>query len=262
MSVAVPEQHTHPQGHMVQFYGDDDRSLAANVGRFIDEGLARGDGALVLAGPEHREAFAAQLDGRRKGALDAARAGQLVFLDAAETLQRTLVDGRPDRRRFAEVIGGVLRGIEARNGRRGIRAYGELVGILWADGRRDAAVRLEEYWNALLEAHAVELFCGYPIGIFGAEFEPGTLHPLICAHSRVVTTDAGLERALDQAMGEVLGADAEPVRVRIAADRRPEWGAVPRAEAIVLWLRGHLADHAERIVQRARFCRVSYLELA
>ena len=33
-----------PEEHVVQLYGDDDRLLTQNVGRFLSEGLKRGDG--------------------------------------------------------------------------------------------------------------------------------------------------------------------------------------------------------------------------
>ncbi len=35
--------------HVVQLYGNDDRLLTQNVGRFLSEGLKRGDGILVIA---------------------------------------------------------------------------------------------------------------------------------------------------------------------------------------------------------------------
>jgi PAS domain-containing protein len=41
-----------------------------------------------------------------------------------------------------------------------------MVAILWAEGKRDATVRLEELWNDLAERHAFNLLCGYPIRAF------------------------------------------------------------------------------------------------
>ena len=45
-------------------------------------------------------------------------------------------------------------------------AYGEMVALLWAQGKRDATLRLEELWNELAERHTFDLLCAYPIGAF------------------------------------------------------------------------------------------------
>ena len=50
-------------------------------------------------------------------------------------------------RRLARTIAEMARG-----GRR-IHAFGEMVALLWADGNRDGAIRLEELWNELRKGH-------------------------------------------------------------------------------------------------------------
>src|SRR6185312_10486958 len=50
-----------------------------------------------------------------------------------------------------------------------IHAFGEMVALLWADGNRDGAIRLEELWNELGERRRFALFCAYPIADFGEE---------------------------------------------------------------------------------------------
>jgi hypothetical protein len=259
--MALPQEsgHTQSPDHLVQFYGDDDRLLTGNVTRYIGEGLERGEGVVIIATPEHREAFAWQLSDSHADALAALREGRLVFLDAAATMARFLVDGQPERHRFFEIIGGVIRDVRERTGRLELRAYGEMVGLLWQVGQAEAAVRLEDYWNQLLLSHRVMLYCGYPIDVFSAEFAPATLGPILCCHTQLVSANGGLERALDRAMDELLGADAPHIRARIDDDRRPAWASLPRAEAIVLWLRHHLTERADEIVRRARYYRASFL---
>ena len=53
--------HVNPEEHLVQLYGKDDRLLTRNIGRFMSEGLRRGDGLLVIATPEHSGSVARQL---------------------------------------------------------------------------------------------------------------------------------------------------------------------------------------------------------
>ena len=49
-------------------------------------------------------------------------------------------------------------------GGRPVRAYGEMVALLWDDGLVNAAIQLEAMWNELGRAHSFSLFCGYPVG--------------------------------------------------------------------------------------------------
>ena len=60
------------------------------------------------------------------------------------------------------MIGGLIR--QAGTGGRPVRAYGEMVALLWDDGLVNAAIQLEEMWNELGRRHSFSLFCGYPAG--------------------------------------------------------------------------------------------------
>jgi hypothetical protein len=243
--------HVDPEGHLVQLYGKDDRVLTRNISRFLAEGLRRGDGLLAIASPEHSGSVARQLrdqPGYSKAILE----GRLVFLDAQATLDRLMVDGQPDRARFNSVVGDALKGVQARAGHTGIRAYGEMVGLLWTTGRRAAAVRLEEYWNSVLHSSNISLFCAYPIDVFGEEFQVEHVDALLCAHTHMVPIDDELEFALSRAMNEVLGERAASLRALIKANHRPSWGEVPRSEAMILWLRNNLPGSASEIIGLAR----------
>jgi hypothetical protein len=45
-----------------------------------------------------------------------------------------------------------------------IRAYGEMVNVLWKDGLTAAAIRLETLWNELAKSYDFKLLCGYSMG--------------------------------------------------------------------------------------------------
>jgi hypothetical protein len=247
-----------PEEHVVQLYGDDDRLLTQNVGRFLEEGLRRGDGLLVIANAEHRGTLARHLKEER-GYSKAVLEGRLVFLDAETTLARFMVNGSPDQDLFQRVVGDALRGVQERGGHTGVRAYGEMVGLLWKSREYAAAIRLEELWNELLQSDQVSLFCAYPIDVFSPEFRVGNVDALLCAHTHLLPVDSALEGALNRAMDEVLGARVERLRELIQTNHRPSWGQVPRAEALVLWLRNNLPGSADQILQLARHY---YLPLA
>jgi PAS domain-containing protein len=166
----VPAEHvvpvTHSCRHAVQFY-ERDNALIETLSEHIGEALAAGDTAIVVATKTHRTALARELRLRRINAAAAAEAGRFIQLDASETLAKFMVGGGPDKQKFEDVIGGLIRQAETsvRPGGRMI-VFGEMVAILWAEGKRDATIRLEELWNDLAERHTFYLLCGYPISAF------------------------------------------------------------------------------------------------
>jgi hypothetical protein len=108
-------------------------------------------------------------------------------LDAAKTLSKIMVDGMPDPVRFfaglSSLIETASKAANAEHPR--VVLCGERVSLLWAEGKPDAAIRLEQLCNELASTHDVHIFCGYPLNYFhGEEGEQG--YRTICAeHSAV-----------------------------------------------------------------------------
>ncbi|HEU4648036.1 MAG TPA: MEDS domain-containing protein [Gemmatimonadales bacterium] len=246
----------HPAGtidsdrHVVQCHGEDTRSLIANVARFLEAGFQQGEGLLLIGTRARNESLLQQLGHHGVDVAAALQQARLVVLDAETTLERILVDSRPDRDRFDAVVGGVVRRMHGQRPGAAVRAYGEMVGVLWKAWHFAATIQLEEHWNGLLAQERVRLFCGYPIDVFGLEFDAAMIHGVLCAHSRLMPAVERLDQAIERAMDEVLGPEAAFHRAQITADQR--WGIVPRAEAAVLWLRHNLPQHAPAILDRAR----------
>jgi signal transduction histidine kinase len=170
--------------HIVQFYERDDL-LADVVTGFLGDGLGAGDALVAIATPEHQLLFAQRL---RDGGFDPAAAvgrGQLTFLDAQATLDAFMAGSIPDSDRFQEVVGEALRRC-AQGGTSGrVRAYGEMVDLLWRQGNRAAALRLEELWNDLQGAGGFSLLCAYLMGsaLYG---QPSDLHRICANHTHVL----------------------------------------------------------------------------
>jgi hypothetical protein len=216
--------------------------------------LKRGDGLLVVAAAQHRELFSRRLSELGADHEQAVRMRQLVFLDAYETLAAFMRDGQPEWELFESTIGAAIRSVSPREGHRGLRAYGEMVGILWTQGELAAAIRLEQYWNKLLTSMAFSLFCAYPIDVFGKDFQPAALDAVFCEHTHLLPAGkvGNLEAALNRAMEDVLGGRVDDVRSLIKANFRPAWAAIPTGESIVLWLRNNLGAQADEILEVAR----------
>ena len=174
-----------PGQHVVQLYGRDDQLLTRHVGQYLAEGLKRDDGLLLIATRAHTETIVRALE-EEGGEYAAATAdGRLLVLDAEATLARFMVDGEPSWERFDEVVGTAVRGLHARAPEGNLRAFGEMVGVLWSAGQTAAAVELEDHWNRLLEQHAVSLFCAYPIDVFQGECDTDEFKALAAAHTHV-----------------------------------------------------------------------------
>ena len=245
-------------GHLVQFCAAE-APVLANVSSYLAAGLKQGDALLVIASAGRNSWLARAL--QESGAdLDTEfREHRLLFADAEQTLNRFLVDGQPDWGRFQRTIGALIDKLQAKPDRT-LRAYGEMVGILWKQGEFTAAIRVEHYWNKILSASSFHLFCSYPIDLFGKDFHPGAIDALLAAHTHLVParTHHGLEAAIDRALSEVLGPKAEEHRVLIRSNHRPAWPTMPEAEAVILWLRSNLPSHAEEVLALAR----QYLQTA
>jgi len=241
-----------PDRHCVHLYGDDDLSLTESAGAFMGEGLTRGEGVLAVATATHLEAFRARLVALGTDPAEAERRGSALFLDAEQTLEALSVNDEPDWSRFEEIIGQLLGDLRDRVGPAGCRAYGDMVGVLWKRGRFSAAIQLELFWNRLLFTNGVQLFCSYPIDILSPEFQSSSVNALLCAHTHLVPSDARLERALNRALDDVLGAGAEAMKRLVEAMDRPTACRMAKAEATILWLRNLLPDRADEIIARTR----------
>ena len=169
--------------HIVQFY-DDESFLFETVGRFIDDGLKSDDCVVVIATKSHLTPFL-----ERVGTAVAERAihgGRLILLDAEQTLSRFMVGDVVDADLFRDFLGGTMANVGAgRDGGR-IRAYGEMVDVLWKDGCEAAAVRLEMLWNQLANTRAFSLLCGYSMGSF---YKDAAFDDICRQHTHVVSTD-------------------------------------------------------------------------
>jgi PAS domain S-box-containing protein len=204
----------------------------------------------VVATPNHTVSFIRQLELLDAQPTRAVRQGQLQLLDAERTLNSFMVDGEPDEALFRATVEPALEGLRTVWEGAGKRAYGEMVGILWAQGRLSTALQLEELWNNLLESMDLQLFCGYPIDIFGAEFQSDAVDKVLRSHTHVWPTDqdGDLERAVHKAIEDF--APGAYVK-RLAAE--PLLGphlVIPKAEKVILELRA--SEQSQDILGRAR----------
>ena len=146
-------------GHVVQFYGHEEE-LADRVTGYLLGALQHDGVAVVIATAAHRRAFEGRLTRAGVDLAAAARAGTYRTLDAGDTVRALTTGGQLDRGAFDRVIGRLI--ADAGQGERPVRAYGEMVALLWDAGLVNDAVQLEEMWGSLGLSHSFSLFCSYP----------------------------------------------------------------------------------------------------
>jgi hypothetical protein len=71
-----------------------------------------------------------------------------------------------------------------------VRAFGEIVSLLWRDGKRQAALRLEEMWNEAIGLHPLSLLCGYNVRSFTSAHDAAGVTGIISAHTSVLAKNA------------------------------------------------------------------------
>jgi signal transduction histidine kinase/ActR/RegA family two-component response regulator len=185
----VPLQlpHGHASAHTVQFY-ESDSFLHDTVAGFLADGLTAGQPAIVIATDAHNKGFAAGLSSRGVDAERAMASGQLTLLRAEEVLARIMDGGMPDRDLFRTHVGARF-DASSRDNDRCMRAFGEMVDLLWRDGNPEAAVRLEELWNELAQVRRFHLLCAYPIGNFAGESHVKRFDEVCRLHGEVLPTE-------------------------------------------------------------------------
>jgi PAS domain S-box-containing protein len=179
--------------HFVRFYQEDSH-LYNSVGPFLWEGLEAGDGVVVIATPEHRGGFERCFREAGLDVLAAKERGDLTILDAEETLSRFLIGdltrGILDPEAFNNVVGRVMAQAAAGTTPRKVRAYGEMVALLFRQGNVEATTDLEDLWNRLALTHSFRLCCAYTLGDFNRVTHLEPFRRICALHTHVAPAES------------------------------------------------------------------------
>ena len=172
--------------HAVRFYKDS-RELCGIVAKFIIEGLHAGQPAVAIVTSEHRGMLLDLLDERGAAVGTILDNGTLRLFDAEETLAEFMHGASPDPARFRRAVQPVLASAAKARPDAVVRAYGEMVDILWQRGLGPAATRLETLWNDLARTENFALLCGYSMGNV---YKDSDIEKICSQHSYIVDTAA------------------------------------------------------------------------
>ena len=237
-SAPVPSRRSQ---HVVQFY-EADEFLANSVGDFLSAGLDAGAPCIVIATPSHRADLERRLAADGLDVAAAQARGDYHALDAAETLATFMSGDALDPARFAEVIGGMIgraaqgHAQDQQSQTRQPHLFGEMVALLWEDGRPASAIELEALWNELGASlpYPFLLCCAYPMRLLAGEANAEQFAAICRSHSHVIpdesysaltTTDARtraitrLQQRAASLEAEIAERKATEERLRISENR-------------------------------------------
>src|SRR5450755_2901346 len=181
MARLVPPTEDTAYSHLVAFY-ETEEFLVDTVSEFVGSSLRSGDAAIVIATPTHRRAFEAAFDA--SGIDVSAAVDRYLALDAAELLQKFMVDGAPDPERFHQTLHALIER-PAADGRQ-VQIFGEMGVLLWDAGDLASTIMLEDLWNDLGLTHQLARLCAYPLRAFANEANAAAFERICEQHTTVI----------------------------------------------------------------------------
>jgi hypothetical protein len=148
-----------PCDHVLQIY-ESEKMFVSTLVDFACHGFKSGDGVIVIATPEHLEAVKKEIVKKGYNIDALIKSNQFVPAEASELLSRFMIRGWPDETLFHDSIMQLIE--KASENKRKVRAFGEMVAVLWAQGLNGATVQLEMLWCQLHEKENISLYCAYP----------------------------------------------------------------------------------------------------
>jgi DcmR-like sensory protein len=176
-------------GHFVQFY-QDDAFVIENISYLAGRTLQAGNSSVLIATESHLRVIENHLTQSGLDLKEPLAAGRYVALDAEKTLSRFLVDGWPNWAQCYETVGGLIRSATEKSENRFVLAFGEMVALLCAADKADAALCLEHLWNSLAEVYRSSLYCAYPLRNFDNEPDLNIMFRICSEHSLTIPAES------------------------------------------------------------------------
>ena len=174
--------------HDVQFYESDD-FLVSTVADYLATGVRLGQPIVVIATLAHQAGYRKALRARGINPGELIDGRDAVWLDASTALSSFMEGGRVNPELFAITVGSVLESLRRNRRYVMIRAHGEMVDLLWREGKGEAALALEDLWNGLASQYAFSLLCTYSRQTLGRVSQMDGIDRICATHTRVLSTD-------------------------------------------------------------------------
>jgi hypothetical protein len=245
---------THNGEHIAEVY-DTVPALAQPVSHFVRSGLKSGESAVLIVSTDHWMTFQAQLEDDGLDVVQARSEGRLVILNAEDCLSKFMDEDQPQWGPFRSLIRPVLDSARAASPIKKVRAFGEMVDILWQQKNLAGAHRLEQFWNDLNRLIPFSLFCAYRMDIFDEATYDKFFGNICRTHTHVFpsTHHGMLETAVAAATEEVLGTSLAGMCASMHSSVDDlESTRIPAIQRQIMWLVRNLPISAGKILARSR----------
>ena len=174
----------HP--HEVQFCSDD-ALLLDTFARFITAAIKAGRAAIAIITESHRDGLVSRLKAQGIDVDASTQQGTYIELDIDKTFSAFMVNDMPDSARFFQAVNGLIEAAAkaARQPHHGVVVCGEGTSLLWAKGKADAAIRVEQLWDEVGKTLGVDILCGYALSSFHGEEDKHVFQSICAEHSAV-----------------------------------------------------------------------------
>ena len=167
------------RSHEVEFYSDD-AAFVVGFARFIEAALEAENAVIAVVTELHQKSLLQRLQEHGVDIVPAIEQGRYVPLDVAETLATFMVNDLPDPMRFLRVADDLVAPATGATLGGRVAICGECGSILWAKGKADAAIQVEQLCNQLAKRYGMDILCGFSLSSFYCE-EDRQIFQRICS---------------------------------------------------------------------------------
>jgi hypothetical protein len=172
--------------HEVKFCSDD-AVLLDTLADFIAVALKSGCAAIVVINESRSDGLVSRLKAQDVDVDAATQQGTYIQLDVHKTFATFMVNDMPDSTRFFQVVSGFIEAAAkaATQQDHGVVACGEGTSVLWAEGKAEAVIRVEQLWDEVGKTFGVDILCGYALSSFRGEEDEHVFQSICAEHSAV-----------------------------------------------------------------------------
>jgi DNA-binding NarL/FixJ family response regulator len=179
----VPRSTEITRRHEVEFYSDA-AAFIVGFSSFVEAALKAGKAAIVVATESHREGILQKLQKHGVDIIAAIEQRRYVPLDVNDTLSTFMENDMPDAGLFLRVVGDLIAAASQTTAGDLSRVVicGECASILWAQGKADAAIQVEQLCSKVTKQYEIDVLCGFSLSSFYRE-EDKQLFQKICSEN-------------------------------------------------------------------------------
>lgn len=191
--------------HTVQICPNEDSQVDL-VTRYIKDGLLNGEAVIVIAKPALRKILKAKMDALNFDGQILQDQDQIKFFDAEFLLSNLKSDGSLEVEAFREFVSIPIYHAQLNYSK--VRAFSEMVDILWKQNQHDMAIQLEDFWNELSPTEEISLLSTYSLDKLDPNTYDEALERICKCHSYLVPMEDhdSVEHGMGEAMLNVFGA--------------------------------------------------------